>query len=219
MPRTGVQHPSAHETDKEWREKWKFRGEVVAVVLLIAGAIVGFRTLGELQRQSATLERQTATLQQQIYAGERAYLLVKNVRIQTSGTLVAGSQLRLQWDTVNVGQTPAQNIRTQYAIYFGPRGLDVIPPSGSEHIYSEGRALGPGETEESPDVFGVWLEGEPGRALTVEDLDRLNSGEFLNARITVAYDTVFGVPGRTTVCAYYEGSRFSYCGLRGTQIE
>lgn len=211
--RTGVYHPSAHETDQEWRERWKFRIEVVGFVVLVFGAIVGYCTLGQLREQ-------TSTLQQQVYRGDRAYLLIRNVRlIGDGGPLETGDRLWLQWDTVNVGRTPAQNLISWFELYYGDRAAD--PPNGLKSGYSEARVLGPSDAENSPDMAGVWMDDTPGRLITSDEKQRLDAGElFLNARIVVTYDTVFpSVRGRTEVCAYYEGARFSYCGVRGTQIQ
>ena len=123
------------------------------------------------------------------------------------------------WDTVNVGHTPAHNLRTSMAVWFGERAEEPI--QDIVEGYSEARVLGPSDIEESPDMAGVWLDSTPGRIISPDEMARLMRGEIvLNARITVRYDTVFkDVVGVTRACAYYEGSRFSYCGLRGTSIE
>lgn len=164
-------------------------------------------------------QAQTEVLTEQVFKGERAWLVVKNVRIETPNELKVGSKLRLMWDTVNVGQTPAHNLRTNYAIWFGPRASD--PPANIAKGYSEARVLGPTDKEEAPNAFGVWMDNKPGREISAREMEQLRRGEiFLNARITVGYSTVFkDVAGVTRVCAYYEGNRFSYCGLRGTHIE
>lgn len=227
------QHPSdkvggyldAMKRRWRWRTgRWWNWSLVIEAGVLIAAVVYAYFTYGLLTSTRKALnesQAQTTILTEQVHAGQRAYLMVKNLRIESAGPLTVGSRMRLQWETTNVGQTPAQNLRTYYAFYVGPYEREPKPPQGTEHIYSEGRALGPSEMEESPDAPGVWLEGKPGRTLDAAELARLQSGsEYLNVRLIVAYDTVFpGVSGRTTLCAYYEGSRFSLCGLRGTHIQ
>lgn len=203
-----------YTTGRERRERWKFGMEIAAFFILIVGLWLTWISVD-------SLERQTTALTEQVYAGERAYLLIRNVQLVGDGApqLEIGDRLRLQWETVNVGRTPAQNLITEYALYYGDKAAD--PPAGSRSGYSEARVLGPGDKETSPDVIGVWLDRTQSRRITPDEQRRLDAGElFLNVRIVVAYDTVFpDVRGRTEICAYYEGAQFSYCGLRGMQIQ
>ena len=207
----------AHENPKGFQRflrsierQWK-RDPIAVVALLTAVGLVWL-----------TYE-QVGLTREQIYRGERAYLLIQNVRLSTPDALTADSLPDLKWDIINVGRTPAQHLITRYAIYIGPRGAE--PPDDAIEGYSEGRTLGPGEKEPSPSIFGTWLGGGAMAGKPLGDRMKLLDGDpdtrlYLNARITVLYDTVFpGVSGRTDICAYYEGSRFSYCGVRGTTIQ
>ena len=209
MPRTGVYHPSARETDQEWREKWKFRGEVIAFCLLIAGAVIGYKSLGELSKQTTALTQQT-------FSGQRAYLLVKNLRLRGSPkALVVGTPMWFEWDVENVGQTPARNPRTSFLFDVRSAAEPPMPDEAGTHGWSfvGGNALGPGDSEISPDTNAVWLEATSGRTWRTDDQQFVDAGARLWVQIIVTYDTVFdGISGKSTHCAYWEASTFSFCG-------
>lgn len=208
------------------RDKLRLWLEGVATIALIGTLYLSMASVREARRGSdaaiasanAAVE-QARTFQQQVYAGERAYLLIRNVRlVGGNGPLKAGDRLRLQWDVENVGPTPAHGLITTFEFYYGDRA--VPPQVDTTRAYSEARILGPHDIEHSPDTGAVWLESKPGRLITPDEERHLRAGEiYLNARIVVTYETVFGIKGHTEICAYYEGSQFSYCGVRGMQIQ
>jgi hypothetical protein len=196
---------------------------LLAIVGGVVAAVLNLSSLSESVNQS---RRSADAARDQVYFGQRAYLLTENLRLigehpvcttptelnSLNVALLPDVRMWLQWDIINTGQTPAHNIRFVGFFYIGPDR----PPLNVE-VLTEGRlvgsALGSGECLPSPDAAFMWLDQESGRLWTDADTQRVNNGEQLWAAVYVVYDTVFeGVRGYSSVCGYYEGSRFTACG-------
>lgn len=168
------------------------------------------------------------TTQEGVHTGQRAYLLIENVRLhgkldicndrpkygEMNVTLAPGTPMWLQWDIKNAGLTPALNIRQRFSFYVGQNA----PASGGGEPFGGTKiALGPGECDPSPDAPWVWLdrrhEGAADRIWKTADAAQISAGlERLWVVISVDYNTAFGQPGLSTFCGYYDNSLFSSCG-------
>lgn len=177
-------------------------------------------------------------LRDQTYTGQRAYLIIDNVRLHgrldicserpkfgemnvaliPSTPSSSGTPMWLPWDVKNTGLTPALNIRQRFRFYIGTER----PPVGSGDPFGGTRvALGPGQCDPSPDAPWVWLDrrnprdGTSPRYWMQDDVERISptGGERLWVVISVDYDTAFkGVTGFSTFCGYYDSSLFTSCG-------
>jgi hypothetical protein len=223
----GVPSNPDHETKRHKRDglHWaRFGMEVIALGLLGWGSSVAYRSLGELSNQTTALTQQT-------YRGQRAYLLIENLRLKKDNRICAvptmlddlnvalgvGTPMWLQWDIKNTGQTPAHNIQVFGDFQIGPAAppLNVDIPIAMQW-QRVGSALGPNECEPSPDAPFMWLGRNGYRPWNESDKERTTGTppkERLWAVVYVVYDTIFsGIRGYSSVCGYYEGSRFTPCG-------
>lgn len=182
--------------------------DAIQIAIFFAAIVYGFLTY-----------RLWRTAEESMRTGQRAYLLIDGVRL--TDPVALNSRLRLEWVIRHTGQTPAKNIRTYDTLYIAPDARPLPEPSGlAPSVVSRGA----GQVLRSPDAPSVWFEDIDGRTTTAEDIARITPPpgqpprERLWVQVVVWYETVFGQPARTTLCAYWEGSALTSCGF-GNDIE
>jgi hypothetical protein len=221
---------------KQWRDKWRFGIEAAGLLVVAYYTFLTNRLVTETQKSVAAARASVAAAQasvaiseQGVHSGQRAYLLIENLRLASKHPICTqptkigalnvplekGARMWLQWDVKNAGVTPAQNIRMRFKFYIGE---NAPTPADGDRFGGYRDVLGPGECEASPDAPWIWLDRQAERTWKPEDMARVandtrTGSEHLFAMVAADYETVFpGVVGHTSVCGYYDNAAFTSCG-------